>query len=139
LILRVVATEMNHKATQLSTAEELFKLAWNVGVVYFQVYEDKPNSEFYKHLPPLEHYERIVEIEANSKAASHHQLAFKGGSPFFGAIAGGWSHGLTDNPESVGATVALARKYVVLPGSIRKREHGDDDDWLIEGPPIRDL
>ncbi len=118
---------------KITTYAELVSLAWKVGVVYFQVYDREPNPEFYRYLPRLRPYEQIVEIQSDSAPELLSYLEFKGRLPFFGCISGGWSCGLTDNPQKVTETVFLARKGVVLPGSVHKRTA--DDDLLIEGLP----
>ncbi len=126
---------MNERSPDISTAQDLIGFSWNFSVLYFQVYQDKPDPAFYRHLPKLDPHEHIIEIRAASAPSLQAQLEFKGRLPFFGAVAGGWSWGLTDKPEEASETAVLARKHAVLPEETRR--DNKDEDITLEGPPSR--
>jgi hypothetical protein len=126
---------MNDDVVQITTLRELAVLASKVGVIYFQVYAEEPNPEFYRNMPALEPYERIVEIRSDAAPKLQGELEFKGHVPFFGSVAGGWPWGVTDKPDDVSMIVVVARKHAVLPGSIGKKS--DDENITLEGLPPR--
>lgn len=111
---------------------EIKRLAWKVGVVYFQIYRDEANPEFYKNLT-LKPYERIVEVKSELTPAIQSELSYHGRLPVFGAVSGGWVRGVTDDPKAVAAIVTEARRQVVLPTD-EIPEKSKDQLLTLEGP-----
>jgi hypothetical protein len=133
---RLPTAESDMVEDRITTVEELIQLAWKVGVVYFQVYRDKPDARFYGKLSNLQPYERIVEIQADSAPRLLSWLSFKGHLPFFSAVTGGWICDITDNSEETDSIIAEARKQAVLPDEDQLLE--GDQEITLEGPPINE-
>jgi hypothetical protein len=121
------------EAMQITRMSELTRLAWKVGIVYFQVYVDKPDPEFYKALNSCEAYERVVEIQTPHPDMFRSQVHFRGACPFFGAVTGGWFRGCTDNPNDTVRIIQAARKGKVLPHTNPRRPESPDEYIKLEG------
>jgi hypothetical protein len=120
-------------AIQITRMNELTMLAWKIGIVYFQIYVDKPNPDFYKALAPCEAYERIVEIKTNEPDMLKAQVHFVGTLPFFGAVTGGWFRGCTDDPDDTEKIIRAAKKGKVLPRTGPRHPTSSDDYFKLEG------
>ena len=128
MIIMIEITKMTN-----TNIGELKRLAWKVGVVYFQVHSGNPNPEFYKRLPDLKPFERVIEVLEECPEAVKSTFGYFGALPFFGAVSGGWVIGTTDRPEEVDRVVESARRLVVLPEELPPRVKTDDDFLKIEG------